>query len=429
MHEWINRMDDVSRRRFMHRAAGTFLGVSVLPTMIMPGYAQAAARKATADRVIYLYLTGGMSHLDSFDPKPGSDVMGPTEVIDTNVPGIQVGSTLSRMAKQMDKVALVRSLSSKQGAHERGQYFMRTSYTPIATTRHPALGAWVSYFRPNERTSLPSNVMIGNAGQHPGAGFMESRFAPLPIGSPTEGLKHAERPRNVDADAFDRRLKMADKFDAAFQRRYPQKSVRAYTDFYADAVKLMTSKDLDAFDITKESPATRAAYGGDENRLGQGMLLARRLVENGARFVEVNDGGWDTHNENFTRLDEKLPLLDEALAALLGDLQTRGMLGSTLVVLATEFGRTPKINQNTGRDHHPAAFTCLLAGGGVRGGYVHGASDERGFRVAADGVGIPDFNATIAHALGLDVDERVFSPDRRPFQVAHEGKPITALLT
>jgi hypothetical protein len=423
-------MDEISRRLFLTRAARAFLGVGLAPAVggLLPSLAAAqnVAAAAKAKQVIYLFMVGGMSHLDTFDPKPGTEVQGPTGVISSCVDGIQVSEHMARTAQQMDKIALVRSMSSKQGAHDRGQYFMRTNYAPIATTQHPGMGAWVANCMDRINPNLPANVLVGGGSQHPAAGFMPSRYAPLPIGNPEEGLKNSAAPRGVDDKTFERRLRLTDSFDHAFRQRYPQKQVHAYTDFYADAVKLMKSEDLKAFDLSLEKPETRAAYGQD--RFGQGVLLARRLVEHGVRFVEVTFGGWDTHADNFDRIAPLAGALDQALAALLADLSASGMLNQTLVVLATEFGRTPQINGSDGRDHHPRVFTCLMAGGGVKGGYVHGASDAKGYAVEADGVGVTDFNATIAHALGIDHTEQIYSPDGRPFTFADKGRPVTALL-
>ena len=195
---------------------------------------------------------------------------------------------------------------------------------------------------------------------------------------------------------------------------------------YDDALRLMKSGDLTAFDLTKEPKYLRESYG--EEAFGQGVLLARRLVERQVRFVEVQLGGWDTHQNNFTRAPEQCAILDQALSALLDDLSQRGMLEETLVVLATEFGRTPNINVNDGRDHYPKAFSCMLAGGGIKGGQVWGKTDNEGREVIEQKVKIPDFNATIAFALGLPLDEIVYSPTRRPFTLTDKGQPITQLI-
>ena len=195
---------------------------------------------------------------------------------------------------------------------------------------------------------------------------------------------------------------------------------------YDDAVRLMKSKDIKAFDLKEETQATRDSYGTEN--FGQGVLLARRLVERQVRFVEVQLGGWDTHQNNFTRVPERCAILDQALSALLNDLSKRGLLDETLVVLATEFGRTPTINVNEGRDHYPKAFSCMLAGGGIKGGQVWGATDEEGREVIEKKVEIPDFNATIAYSLGLPLDEIIYSPTRRPFTLSDKGQPLTQLI-
>ena len=218
---------------------------------------------------------------------------------------------------------------------------------------------------------------------------------------------------------------LADAFDKKFHETYSHKSVRAQSEMYDDAVRLMRSEDLQAFDLTQESEATRENYGN--NGFGQGVLLARRLVENDVRFVEVSLGGWDTHSNNFPSVSARASILDQALSTLLADLTRRGMLEETLVVVATEFGRTPRINQNNGRDHFPKAFSTMLAGGGIKGGQAYGLTDETGENVVENKVQVPDFNATIAHALGLPLDKVVLSPSKRPFTVAHKGRPILDL--
>ena len=417
-----NDFNDQSRRAFVQRAANTFLGLSVAP-VIGSSVAQAAdAGGGKAKHVIYIYLSGGMSHLDTLDPKPGSESQGPTQSISTVVPGVQLSEHMAGLAKQMDKATIIRSMTTTQGAHERGRYLAHTSYPPIATTRHASLGSWVYRMLSSENATLPGNVLIDGPSDHAGAGFMDSKYAPLPIGDPTEGLKHSTLPGSVTESRFSRRLRMASQLDSSFRTRYPHKAVRGYSDFYDDAVKLMKSKDLAAFDISKERAEIREAYG--ETKIGQAALLASRLVQHGVRFIEINNGGWDTHRNNFEELPEKATELDTALSTLLQDLTASGLLDSTLVVVATEFGRTPKINDFDGRDHHPAVFSTLLAGGGVKGGYVHGESDKRGYGVAEDKVGMDDFNATIAAAMGLQLDHTLMSPSGRPFTVAHKGKPV-----
>ena len=421
---------DLSRRHFVSRAAKSFLGVSALAAL--PDFARAAGagastlkQVATAKRVIYLYMEGGMSHLDTFDPKINPDVMGPTKLRDTRVDDLKLSDNLPLLARHADKLAVIRSMNSTQGAHKQGNYYMHTSYEMRSSIRHPAMGAWLLKFNGQGNPTLPGNVVIGNNSTHPGAGFFESSLSPLMIRDPEGGLQNSAMARGMTEDKFNFHRTLAEQLDAPFVARYDQKNVRAYTDMYDDAVKLMRSKDLAAFDLSAEPEAMKERYG--KNAFGHGCLLARRLLEHGIGFVEVSLGGWDTHNSNFVNVPERASLLDAALSTLLDDLARRGLLDDTLVVLATEFGRTPEINTNEGRDHHPKAFSCVLAGGGIRGGTVHGRTDERGATVLEKPVEVRDFNATIAYALGLPLDQVLYSPSMRPFTVADKGQPLVEL--
>ncbi len=426
MFEIDKRMNEPSRRAFLSGAAKTLLGVGTLPVLESLAAAGSTSPAASAQSVIYLYMSGGMSHLDSFDPKPGAATQGPVKAIRATADGVLVSEYFPRMAQQMDKVAVINSVNSTQGAHEQGRYFMHTSYFLRGTISHPHLGAYSSLLLDRLNPMLPANVKIGGNSSGLGAGFLESKHAALPIGNPESGLQYSTLPADISQDQFLRRLAHVRQMNSRFQKKLDNKQVRAYSAFYEDAVKLMKSDDLKAFDITLESEATRQRYGSDP--FGQGCLLARRLVEHNVRFVEVDYGGWDTHTDNFGRMAEQGAVLDQALAALLEDLSDSRLLEKTLVVLATEFGGTPDITQrDKGRNHYPKAFTCLLAGGGVRGGIKYGRTDDEGREVVADRVTVPDFNATIAHALGLPLDKEIISPSRRPFQVAAEGRPIAGL--
>ena len=432
---FMNAHDAPTRRQFVSGVAKTFLGVSVLnqlqggKALAVPGQGTSPLKQvATARNVIYLYMTGGMSHLDTFDPRPDNkDVQGETEVIKTNVDGIRLSGNLPLMARQMDKVAVINSMTSTQGAHEQGNYFMHTSYTLRSSIRHPAMGAWLQKFQERGNPSLPGSVMIGNDSRHPGAGFFESKFSPLMVNDPDDGVANSKMNKWFadSEDRFSSRLSMAKQLDVGFAEKYNVKNVRAYSDMYDDAVRMMRSEELKAFDLSEEDAQLRDRYGRES--FGQGCLLARRLVEHGVRHVEVSFGNWDTHNANFIRVPELCEELDSALSTLLQDLESRGLLQETLVVLATEFGRTPEINVNDGRDHHPKAFTCLLAGGGVRGGQIYGKKDERAFEVVENKVTPPDFNATIAYALGIPLDQVLYSPSKRPFTVADKGQPLSAI--
>ncbi|MEM1086035.1 MAG: DUF1501 domain-containing protein [Verrucomicrobiota bacterium] len=425
-HSEYNSLDEISRRRFMSTAAKWYLGVNLFPMLGSSIGNAADISNAKAKRVIYLYLAGGMSHLDTFDPKPKKkEVMGETEVISSNADGIQLGHYLPETAKVMDKVCVVNSITSKQGAHEQGTYQMRTSYSPRGTITHPTLGAWTLRLAGRLNQDIPGYVAINGGGG--GGGFFGAKYGAAPVGNASSGLKDSKKPGSVDGDAFQRRLALADRLNKQFHERYENSEVKGYEDLYAEATRLMNSEDLKAFDIGGETAAARKLYGN--SRFGQGCMLARRLVEHNVRFVEVHMGGWDTHYDNFAGVEARCAEFDRGYSALLTDLEQRGMLKDTLVVVATEFGRTPNIvtEHDNGRDHHPAVFTCLMAGGGVKGGFKYGESDAKGMRVKSNPVEVQDFNASIAYAMGIPHDLVMMSPSKRPFRMADKGSPVKDL--
>lgn len=421
-------MNDLSRRQFINGVAKSCLGVSaILGSQDLLGL-ELPNHIPTARNVIFLYMAGGMTHIDTLDPKPeNSDVMGETTAIDTSADGIQLGHWLPKTATQMHNATIVRSLNTNQGAHAQANYLLHTSYQRRGTIVHPTMGAWISRFTEKLNHTLPSNVRINGGSDVLGAGYFEKKHGPLPLGNPNAGIQNVEKSGYLEQSMYNKRLDIAGKFNKSFLGTYPQKQIRAYTDLYDDAVRLMKSDDLKAFDLTNESQETRDMYG--DNNFGQGCLLARRLVSSGVRFVEVQLGGWDMHNQVFDAMETRGATLDAGLSSLLIDLERRGMLSQTLVVLASEFGRTPEVKPGRiGRDHHPSAFSTLLAGGGIKGGYVHGVSDKRGHYVEEAGVGMEELNATIAHVMGLRVNKTIYSPSGRPFQVSHGAQPIAEIL-
>lgn len=428
----VSPWDSLSRRQMMEWTAKSALGVSLMPavfpasSLAAPGSSQAKSNGGgQAKHVIYLFMSGAMTHLDTFDLKPGREVQGDTKPIATNVSGMRIGDQLPLLAKQTDKMAIIRSMYTETGAHEPGRYLMKTSYKQIATTRHPAMGAWAQKMLGRSNRTLPDNVIIGGGARHPAQGFLEPEYSPLPIGDPDAGLQNTTQPDYLTDKLFSKRMELIDKFDKQFRTKYPQQQVKAYNEFYDQATQLLKSEEIKAFDLNNEKAEVREKYG--LNKFGQGCLLARRLVQNNVRFIEVEYGSWDHHREIYDVFPERAAVLDQGMAALLEDLKSLGLLDQTLVVLATEFGRKPVINQNAGRDHHPGAFSCVLAGGGVRGGRFYGESDEDGHSAETDPVAPSDFNATIAHALGLPLDKEIFSPAGRPFKVADHGKAVTEL--
>ena len=270
MKDLLLKSDDLTRRRFAHGAASTLLGVGLLPVshkLNAAGADAATARQiATAKRVIYLYMSGGMTHLDTFDLKPGAETQGPTKAINTSADGLQISEYLPKLAQQGHHLGIINSLNSQTGAHQQGNYLMHTSYEMRGTIKHPAIGSWFMKFEGKDNMTLPNNVVIGGGSRHPGAGFFDGSYAPVLIGDPNKGLQNVVT--RLGKDDFDHRVSLTGKLNQKFSERYGRKDVRAYTSAYDDAVKLMESSDLDAFDLKKEPESVRKAYGDD--RFGQG---------------------------------------------------------------------------------------------------------------------------------------------------------------
>ncbi|NNJ70219.1 MAG: DUF1501 domain-containing protein, partial [Kiritimatiellales bacterium] len=327
-------------------------------------------------------------------------------------------------AKHMDKLAIIRSMYSTQGAHAQGNYMMHTGYQQRGSIVHPTLGAWSMLHQGKINPALPGNVVIAPGNEFPYAGFLPPELGSIPIGDASKGLQYSKRPGWVNETQYHDQLELASVFDRAFQEKYKQRSIGAYKKFYEEAVALMESKDLAAFDINAEPEEVRARYGKG-SKFGQGCLLARRLIEHGVRCVEVTKGGWDSHNE---MPEEKARDLDKALAALMQDLSDRGLLESTIVVVTTEFGRNPELKEESlGRDHWAKAFSTMIGGGGIKTGQIIGATD-RGHEVTRDKVLIPDLHATIGTAMGMPIKKVVMSDSGRPFNVGYKGMPVSALL-
>ncbi len=432
----LHRLDPLSRRNFVERTAKATLGLSMLPAA-QQAMAQAGGGKAK--RIIYMYMSGGMTHIDTFDPKPGTETGGETGVAKTPVAGEVLAEFMPKLAERFKDIAVVRTLLQKTADHRGASYWMRTSYQQRASITHPCMGAWAQRLLGKSHDTLPNSVVIGGGGNHPGAGFLGPTYSPLPLGDPTAGLPNSTRFQGIDESKFGKRMDALETFNQSFVSRFETTEVKAYNQFYDDTMELMKSDELDVFDLSKEPEAKRQNYG--MNRFGQGLLLAKRLVQKGIRFVEVVKGGWDMHNNLWTAIPTRAGELDQAIAALIDDLKADGLFEETLLVLTTEFGRTPRINENAGRDHHSLCFSGMLAGGAIAGGQSYGVSDDKGYAAKDNVVEQKDFNATIAKACGMPLDEIVFSPTGRPFMIAGhkedlrtrkiipEGKAIDQLLS
>jgi hypothetical protein len=301
--------------------------------------------------------------------------------------------------------------------HAAAQYFIRTGYEQRGTIKHPNLGAWAQHYLGPSTRNLPSSVCVNRNSDH-GNGFFPATYSPLPILDPDAGLQHSASPAGTAV--VEKRLALVNQLDRSFRERFPDENVKAYNDFYDNTVQLMKSNDLKAFDLGAEPANLREAYG--KTKFGQGCLLARRLVESGVRFIEVVSGGWDMHTGLEERMSEVGGQFDQSFAALIGDLEARGLLKSTLVVVATEFGRKPDFSGN-GRGHYPKVFSTVLAGAGVKRGYVHGASDDLGAEPADKDMTVGSFHATIAWAAGLPIEQVVVAPNGRPFTIGNKAAP------
>ena len=412
----------VDRRGFLRLGVGGFLSF-LMAQWLDPTPADAAGKPA-AKACILLWMNGGPSHLDTFDPKPGAATGGPFKAINTSAEGVRICEHLPRIAEEARHLAIIRSMTSREGNHQRAQYLMHTGYAPTGTIQHPSLGAWVSEELGDTAAELPNFVSIH--GPSIGAGFLGVQYNPFVVTRAGQPPDNVRLPQWVSQERFQERSRALDSLEKGFAAETGDVKVAGRRAVYAKAVRLMTSPKLRAFDLAEEPAAVKAAYGDTD--FGRGCLLARRLVEAGVRFVEVVLDGWDTHQDNFTRTQRLMGTLDPAMATLLKDLRERDLLRSTLVLWMGEFGRTPVINTNDGRDHWPQVWDAVMAGGGVRGGIAYGQTDETGSRVVDKPVSVPDFFATVATLLGMDPARTYMTPIGRPIAITDHGRPVPELI-
>lgn len=405
----------------------------------------AAPHPARKRACILLWMNGGPSQMDTFDLKPGHANGGPFKEIATRSPGLKISEHLPNLAKFGDKLAVVRSMTTKEADHGRGAFLMRTGYAPTGPIQYPPLGAIVSHELGRSDSALPSSVSIAPyrffSPAAYGPGFLGPRHAPLVVGDAaqfigqpgmnadyTQALKvqDIDLPADIDKEHADFRLDLLVEMEREFITRYPGTASMSHKTAYERAVRLMKTDARKAFNLEEEKDSVRDAYG--RNLFGQGCLLARRLVERGVPFVEVSLGGingngfgWDTHTNNFDQVKALSGVLDPAWGSLMTDLKDRGLLDSTLIVWMGEFGRTPKINPGRGRDHWPNSWTTVLAGGGIKGGQAYGSTSDDGMSVRDKPVTVPDFMATVVKALGIDPDKQLNSNVGRPIRIADKG--------
>ncbi|MBT3480860.1 MAG: DUF1501 domain-containing protein [Opitutales bacterium] len=403
----------INRRDFIYRAGLSGMSLPFLNAASIP------APTAKAKSVIYIFLAGGLSQYDSFNVEVDKTVLGKSTIIDSNADGVRVSNYFPTLANHMDKLLVLNSMQTNQGAHPAGIYKMLTSYNPRSSITHPELGSWVNKSLTREQDSLPNFVSIGR-GRAGTAGFFPGQWAALPVQDPNLGIDFAERNRAVEREKFNKRIDILDAMNKGFDQDYGTKDTRSYVDTYASSLKFMNSKDIDAFDLKKEDANIVSLYGKDE--FSRSCLLAGRLVERGVRFAKVNLGGWDYHNDLYSKYPANANRLDKGLSSLLTHLSQKGLLESTLVVVSTEFGRKPEVNPNRGRDHHPDGFTCLMAGAGVKAGQIYGTTSSDGKHAEENKLDVIDFNATIAWRLGIDPAFEENTPNGRPFKLANRGE-------
>ncbi|MCX5659603.1 MAG: DUF1501 domain-containing protein [Planctomycetota bacterium] len=407
-----------SRRDILRAGAATFLGLSLQDLVAFAG----TDRPATADHVILIWFSGGMSHIDTFDPKPGRPVAGEFAPIKTSASGIEVSEILPRVAEQMKHATLIRSIAGVEGAHDRAAYHLLTTYRPTPQIIHPSLGSVVAHeLAPG--CDLPNFVAIG--GRAPEASYLGNACEAYYVGAPGQPDPYLRLPQGVAEGRAQRRLAALAEANDGFASGSPDPQLAGTTASYDAALRLMRSPALAAFKLEEEPAAVREAYG--DSSFGRGCLLARRLIDRGVRFVQVSAGGFDTHSNNFSSLRRLSHDFDPAIGALIGDLAASGKLDRTLILTLSEFGRTPRINGDAGRDHHPGVFSSLLAGGGIRRGNLHGSSDADGSKPAEKPVTPSDLHASVCHALGIDPEKTVQTPLRRPMQLVDKGTPVTEL--
>ena len=414
----------VSRREILRflPAAGIATGMWGWSDLVA---AQSAQLRKRGKACIVLWMQGGPSQFETFSPLTAHSHGGETQAMATSVPGIQIAEHLPHMARQMRDLCIVRSMTSKEGSHPRASYLLHTGYLPNPSVRYPAFGANVAQQLAEASANLPSYVRIGRVGREgTSGGLLGVEFDPFVMTDPHQPPDNTEV--RTEIKRYQRRLSLAESMDRQLEQRGVTQEARDHQQLYQRAARMVLSEDMEAFDLTRESDQVRQAYGDSD--FAAGCLLARRLVEAGVRFVEVTLGNWDTHQDNFKRSAELCRELDQPFAQLIRDLKDRGRLDDTLIVWMGEFGRTPRINPRGGRDHFPRAFNVALAGCGVQGGQVIGATDPSGSEVTDQPVTIPDLFRSLCAALGIDADYEHMSSVGRPIKIADDGQVVPGLL-
>ena len=417
----MNAQGVLSRRGFIRSVGLGAAGLAAASfTDVMALQADELRKRQMA--CILLWMGGGPSQFDTFDPKPGTSNGGETKAIETAASGIQIAEFWPNVAKQMKDIALIRSMTNKEGNHQRATYQLHTGYSPSGTVKHPSFGSVTAAELGDPKFDLPHIVSIGGATT--GAGMLGVAYEPFLVANPLK-LPENVAPQ-VPVPRFARRLGLLQTLEASgFGASGGMDRVREHHSVYKQTAGMVLSPRMKAFDLEGEDSKLRAEYG--QNAFGQGCLLARRLVQAGVTFVEVRLGGWDMHQNIRDRMTTVAGQADSGFATLVADLKSKGMLDKTLVVWMGEFGRTPKINPNAGRDHFPRVFNVALAGGGVKGGQVIGSSSVAGTEVKDRPVAVNDLMNSFCHALKIDPKKENMSPLGRPIKIVDGGTTVKEL--
>ena len=391
------------------------------------------SKEGPAKSVIHIFLPGGISAQESFDPKPYAPIeyRGPMGVVKTKLSGEVFSQTIPQIAAIADKLTIVRSMTHGEAAHERGTHNMFTGYRPSPAVQYPSFGSVVSH-EFGSRNNLPPYVCVPTMSTpYAGSGYLSSAYGPFSLGAdPAAGnfsVRDLSLPDGVDEKRFSRRQTMLSAVDDHFRKLEKSDALDAMDSFYQRAYAMISSKQArEAFHIAAESDAIKDEYG--RNEAGMRLLMCRRLVEAGVRFVSTTYGGWDHHVNIEAGFKQQISAFDKALATMIVDLERRGLLDSTLVMVTTEFGRSPKINKDNGRDHWPRVFSIALAGGGIKKGQIYGASDATASEPAKDALSVEDLATTMYHQLGIVADKELLAPGGRPIEIVKDGKVVEALL-
>jgi uncharacterized protein (DUF1501 family) len=413
----------MNRRHFLTHLAGSAALAAPALALTRALRANAATLKQNHKSCILLWMGGGPPSIDIWDMKQGEVTGGPFQPISTKGDG-QINELLPKVAQQMHRLSIVRSMSTREADHERGRYYMHTGFVPNPNIEHPSYGSVVAHELEKDLGALeiPPFVSIGGASEGPG--FLGMAYAPFQVDS--NGRVRDARANVSDARMNDR-LRLLDLLERRFVRENRGPAAAEHAKVLRSTVSLMTSQQMEAFNIQGEAERIRQWYG--DTAFGRGCLMARRLVETGVPFVEVNLGGWDLHQDCFNRLQTKLPEMDVAMSALVEDLATRGLLQQTVVLWMGEFGRTPRINGNAGRDHWARSWSVVVGGGGIEGGRVVGATNEDGTRVTTEPYSSEDLMATVCQTLGISLETVFTAANGRPMKIAGGGKVIAELFS